>query len=200
MNSIESPQFANYLGVANNPGMFRDLLGGIPAAQHLLVELKDPANARKLLARTESLVREQDDVRYRNQRDAALAVYVWALNQTDKSLGRLAASVLLDSPRLWWARKTALQVLAGGFEAPHEEREARSLAVDRWNTISLGESSDALAVTTPRMDLIRDERVLNPTELGVNSQAVSGTSTSDVGGGDYQVTTDNPSPMSTDEL
>lgn len=193
ITAIESPQFATFLGLANNSRMFRDVVENIPAARQLLTELKEPANTRKLLARTESLVREQDDVRYRNQRDAAIAIYVWALNETDGSLGRLAASVVLESPRLWWARKTALDILGQGFARPSQQQGVRTVTPDDWNTASIGVSGGSLVVSTPPRELLERERVLNPTNLDVRSEKKTETSATPMVATDYLITTDNPS-------
>lgn len=170
MNSIETSRFSSYLGLANNPTMFQEVLQGQPVVQRLLTELKDSGSTRKLLARVEALVREQDDVRYRNQRDAALAVYIWALDRTDHSLGKLAASIVLDIPRLWWARKIALQILGGSYTEPKVGQGTISLFTNEWSATSPSEGNESLIVMSPPSELVRSESVLDPSALKSGSE------------------------------
>jgi hypothetical protein len=193
MKSIETPRFSSYLGLANNTVMFQDVLEGQPVVQQLLIELRDPAVSRKLLARVESLAREQDDIRFRNQLDAALAVYTWALDRTDHSLGKLAASVVLDVPRLWWARKTALQILGGSFGQPTVEQPDILMMTNDWNTTATKEGKDALIIMAPPSVLVRSESVLNP--ASIKSEGEKNTDTLDTSSS--QLTTVNTSTVVT---
>ncbi len=108
--AIESQDFSSVLGFANNSEMYRELLRQQPEVLQLVESLKTPSNARELLSRIDVLVHEQDDIRFRNSRDSAIAVYIWAINELEPTLGRLAASLALSAPRLWWARQVAAAI------------------------------------------------------------------------------------------
>jgi len=118
----------------DNDEMFRQLLQEQSSVRDLLEAIKSPDNAVALLARIELLVREQDDIRYRNTRDAALAVYIWALNQSRPSYGKLAASLVLSASRLWWARKAALKVFGDSFVSSSPDLNLESVfTTSNWN-------------------------------------------------------------------
>lgn len=162
IESIERAEFSSSLGLANNVDMFRELLGREPAVQALLAYLKQPGNSKILLGRIESLVREQDDIRFRNSRDAAIAVYLWALNATNPPLGRLGASMVLVAPRLWWARKTALAIVSGTSVHTESARGSSGVSlVGQWRTASQGDIKEVMVLGEPPFELIRENRVLD---------------------------------------
>jgi hypothetical protein len=195
--AIESYEFSAFLGLANNAAMFRELVEKIPAVQQLVKELTVPASARELLTRIESLVREQDDVRFRNQRDAAVAVYVLALVKSDESLGRIAASLVLNAPRLWWARRVALDLVAGSPLDSSKERTEKSFTSEDWDTtFSMGRGEN-LIIVNPPSELVRDGQILNSAALTARAQDNAGSSTTNLSAGSYQITTLNPIPAGT---
>jgi len=116
--AIESQDFSSVLGFANNSEMYRELLRQQPEVLQLVESLKTPSNARELLSRIDVLVHEQDDIRFRNSRDSAIAVYIWAINELEPTLGRLAASLALSAPRLWWARQVAAAIFGLDTSSP----------------------------------------------------------------------------------
>lgn len=188
--SIESQKFLSYLSFANSAVIFDKLVDSQPVVRHLTDELKsNPEIERRVLSRVESLVREQDDVRYRNQRDAALAAYTRALNNSNPALGRLAASIVLDAPRLWWARKTALNILGGAMVAPPPAISSTTVILSTLATDAPPVSAstlqelekNSLVIMRPLSTPARQDFVLDSRELSTNAEDTQ-TMSIDVGG------------------
>jgi hypothetical protein len=173
LQQIESHDFAAYLGVANNLEMLYTLATQEQGVGELAVLLRDHAVARNLLAHVASIIREQEDVRYRNPRDAAIAVYIWMLAQTQPALALLAAGAALNAPRLWWAKKAALSVTSGTWMEGTAEAKAHTLmakAAD-WKDGGAGRK-DVLIISDPSEDLIRQGRVLDPDLLNLDTNTM----------------------------
>ena len=170
---IESHDFAAHLGLANNLEMLFAQARQNAAVKQLLTLLSDEAVALQLLAHVGSLLREQDDVRYRNSRDGAIAVYIWALTGTQPALARLAASAALNAPRLWWAKKAALNVASPTVQPGKTESKVKGLLtrVGAWRESGEGNQYNVLIVSDPAEDLIRAGRVLDPSSLTVTTDA-----------------------------
>lgn len=168
---IESHDFAARLSVANNLEMFCALLAQDATARNLVTQLaSDKEQAVYLLSRANSLIREQDDVRYRNSHDEAIGVYLWALMQSRPALGRIAASAILSTPRLWWARKLALRVVSDSWPYLISEPKTGNVLTNtsEWKLTNAG-LKNVLIVSNPDEGLIRDRRVLDPDKLNVKA-------------------------------
>jgi hypothetical protein len=187
-NTLEDLDFSSRVGLANNLQMLKELLQFDRDVRRLLGELANESNARALLSRVEDLIRVQDDVRYRNRRDASVAVYLWALNQTSPALARIAASLVLSAPRLWWARKTALEIL-GGAEGPSTSNPTRQSTVSStdWTTSSkaMGES---IFIGGTERELVKGERILDPSTVKTHSASA-----------EQELGIENSGPISVDE-
>jgi hypothetical protein len=166
MNSIERAELSSVLGLANNVEMFRELVGREPAVHALLTHLTEPGNSRALLTRIDSLVREQDDIRFRNDQDATIAIYLWALNSANPPLARLGASVVLVAPRLWWARKMALAIITG-ISVPSESAGAPSQisSVGQWKTAPKRNVREIMVLGDLPTELLQEDRVLDPSAI-----------------------------------
>ena len=170
LQQIESHDFAAHLGVANNLEMLYTLAGQEQVVKELTTSLLDYTVAVRLLTHVGSIIQEQEDVRFRNPRDAAIAVYIWALAQSQPALAGLAASAALNAPRLWWAKRAALNVTSGTWMEGTAEAGAHKLmtrATD-WKDGGAGRK-DVLIVSDPGKDMIRAGRVLQSELLNLNT-------------------------------
>ncbi len=133
------------------------------AAKELTLLLTDRKKANGLLAHATSVLREREDVRYRFSRDIAVAVYVWALNHSNKGLAKLLAAEIVNTPRVWWARKLAVESVGGPLVNP----EVRDEVVVKTNW---GAPNSQVNFSTQTKDVIV---ISEPSELD-NQLLVSG--------------------------
>jgi hypothetical protein len=173
MKTIEGRDFSSLLGLANNPDMLHALIVREPTVQQLVVYLNNLDNAKALLYRIDALLREQDDIRFRNNSDAALAVYLWVLSERDATLGRLAASLVLAVPRLWWARRSALGILNGALPDSSTQQSTQSITTTSGWTASTNAEKESMILAEPLYELVREERVLNPSSVNTTGTTQS---------------------------
>lgn len=164
---IESHEFEAALAVANTVETFLGLAQGDQRVSELLrLTVDRPENATALLDRTQIIAREQGDFRYRHAKDGAIAVYTWTLAQANAQLAQAAASIALNLPRLWWAKKIAAAIISGQQTArqsshttvtsfPRAAPES-TFASDHRNTIIIMDPSAELAA-----DHLLDPRVIS---------------------------------------
>jgi hypothetical protein len=175
LKEIESHNFAARLGVANNEAMLRAIATKEQSVVELMWLLRSSESASRLLSHTSFLIREQDDVRYRNSRDTAIAVYIWLLAQMQPSLGRLLAAEAIRAPRLWWGRKMALSVLAGHpFTIDPSTATNRIVLKDEWQNDG-GADKETLVIRESAGELVREGRVLNTTDISHKGDTTSTT-------------------------
>jgi hypothetical protein len=175
VHEIESHGFAARLGIANNVDMLRILAAQEPCVRELVSSLQNAGDASRLLSHASSLIREQDDVRYRNPRDTAIAIYIWALGQTQPAFAALLAAEVIRAPRLWWARKLALTLLANGaISHDIETVTERVLLKGEWQNESSTEK-ESLVISDPDGNLIREGRVLNVNSVDRKNDTVEST-------------------------
>jgi hypothetical protein len=173
LQQIESHDFAARLGVANNLEMLYALAAQEQGVRELTALLRDHTVATQLLAHVVSIIREQEDVRYRNPRDAAIAAYIWMFAQAQPALALLAAGAALSAPRLWWAKKAALSVTSGTWMEGTAEPNAHKLITKTadWKDGGVGRK-DVLIISDPSEDLIRQGRVLDPDVMNMETNAL----------------------------
>jgi len=138
LQQIESHDFAAHLGVANNLEMLYTLAGQEQVVKELTTSLLDYTVAVRLLTHVGSIFRTGRRS-FSESRDAAIAVYIWALAQSQPALAGLAASAALNAPRLWWAKRAALNVTSGTWMEGTAEAGAHKLmtrATD-WKMVEL---------------------------------------------------------------
>jgi hypothetical protein len=145
-HEIESHAFAACLGVANTAEMLYTAMASQAAVRELVGLCTNRDNAYRLLSAAVSLVKEQDDVGYRNPRDAALGTYLWVLAQTQPDLAQVLAASALNAPRLWWARKVALDLVRRHAPAPES---ATRISDENERKISIPVQRDLLIISEP---------------------------------------------------
>jgi hypothetical protein len=111
MREIESHEFAARLNVASNFRTFLRAARQQRAVRILLNELDSPEKHQEVFFRVFELSRQQVDLRYENQWDTALAIYVWLISLKDPGLAKAAASVTTRAPQCWWAAKISRHIL-----------------------------------------------------------------------------------------
>jgi hypothetical protein len=170
LSDIESHDFSARLGVANNMGMFLALAEREEAVKELVRLLQDRDNASKLLDHVAAQLKEQEDVRYRNSRDAAVAVCIWALKQSQPTLAGLLASHVLGAPRFWWARRVATE-FSGGVQTPSSVGPASFTLVNKRGWTSGGSEGKEVLVI-PEMTLISNRQIAGPGTITGTSNTV----------------------------
>jgi hypothetical protein len=113
MRKVESHEFAAYLNIASDIRTFLRAAQQEEAVLTLLKDLDSLENCWQILIRIFELSRQQIDLRYENQWDTALAIYVWLINLKDFDLAKIAAFVADRAPQCWWAKKISRHILLG---------------------------------------------------------------------------------------
>lgn len=113
MTEIESLDFAVRLNVASDFRTFIQAARQHRAVKSLYRELASAEVSKKIVSRVAELSRQAIDLRYENQWDTALAVYVWLISLRDTSFSRIAAEVAVQAPQCWWATRLARSILVG---------------------------------------------------------------------------------------
>lgn len=115
IREVESHEFAVLLNLAS------DLKGFFRAAEQqkpieiIYKELDEKEKIRYLLEEIIELSKQGVDLRYENQWDIALAIYVWLINLKDPHLAKIAAGITLQIPQCWWAKKISCKILFGEY-------------------------------------------------------------------------------------
>lgn len=171
LQNIESHDFAARLGVANTLDMFYALAKQEAPVKELVLMLKNEGEAGRLLAHVSSLLGEQEDVRYRNSRDSAVAVCIWALDQTQPEFAKLLAANVLNSPRLWWARKAAMEFFGGTTTvAKMEQTGASMIETAGWKNGD-SKTKNILIVPESSPELMSAGHITRPDAITVTSDA-----------------------------
>lgn len=111
-DQIEGIQFSAFMNVASGFRVFQAMLAEDETEGSLVRHLqKHPEDRRKVFERLTALLDANDQPEYAHPYDAALAGYLYALNMTDPILAIWAARFVLKTPKLWWAKKLAGQIL-----------------------------------------------------------------------------------------
>jgi hypothetical protein len=109
---IESVQFSTQVDIASGFRVFQRALGKNDFVQSLVKYLQEhPRHRQDVYQRLVELLGANEQPDYAHPFDPALAGYLHVLNTVDPALADLAAQKILQTPRLWWARKLANHVL-----------------------------------------------------------------------------------------
>jgi hypothetical protein len=168
MREIESHEFAAHLGVANDTSMFFELAEQQRPVIELIKSLGDKTAQKRLLLKIFALLRQQEDVRYRNSRDAAIAVYLNALLHSNKKLATLAATEAISSPRLWWTKKIASLILSRSSKR-HHLTSRKFVSNSQWSLQSPKNRKDFLIVDIPSGAWIQSGNVIDADKIEVRA-------------------------------
>jgi hypothetical protein len=166
IQNIESHEFGATLGIANDPEMFFELARQQNPVAELMKSLADKSNQKRLVLRVISVLRQREDLRFRNSRDAALAVYLCALECVNKRYAILAATDVISQPRLWWARKAATAVLS---RVGHPSMVSHKIVTDSLKKAFLKNRKDVLIVNEPSGDWMRTGNIIDDDQIQVRS-------------------------------
>jgi hypothetical protein len=111
MREIESHEFAARLNVASDLSTFLRIAEKEDAVLTLFRELDSPAEQQRLFLRIIELSMSSTDIRYENQWDTALALYLWAMSLKNRALAILMAGVVSRAVQCWWAAKISYVLL-----------------------------------------------------------------------------------------
>ncbi len=170
LQNIESHEFAARLGIANTLDMFYLLAQQEAPVKELIEVLKNQDEASHLVAHVTSLLSEREDVRYRNSRDSALAVCIWALDKTQPELAKLLAANVLNAPRLWWARKAAMEFLGTETTANPQHSGYSTVEKEGWKNRDAA-TKNVLIIPDARPDLISAGHISSPSTILITSTA-----------------------------
>ena len=98
---FESVDFSALVNIASGFNMFDEIVTKNPRYIEFLGELQ----SELVINRIEQLINTEYDHKYENPYDAALAVYVMALDRTSHQSGMYAAQMLNDVKQLWWTKR-----------------------------------------------------------------------------------------------
>jgi len=158
---IESSEFASQTLVANDADMFGEIAAGDRSVQYLIAASRDSAaTARKILSRVEELRALEDDFRYRNARDAAIATYLFVLMQYNRPLAILGAESVVRACNVWWAKRIAVAILSGKSTTPLVG-DATKPSPGLHRTAEPHRTGEILLAARSDSRLIREGRVAN---------------------------------------
>ena len=102
---IESPEFALTLGLSGSRTRAMQTLVRLPEVEDLLKVLGEDVEATRMVAnRAATLVETEIDLRYTHPADAAIAVYLRALDILNSDLALVLASTMARlRTNLWWS-------------------------------------------------------------------------------------------------
>lgn len=115
IKEIESDEFAARLNVAASIETFLRIAEEQESVRGLLSELDSVRERTRLFNRLLELSRSPADLRYENQWDVALAVYLWLLSLRDPGLRALAAAIVARTPQCWWAARISHYLLQQSY-------------------------------------------------------------------------------------
>jgi len=111
MREIESHEFAARLNVASDLSTFLGIAEKESAVLTLFEELGSPAEQERVFLRTIELSMSSTDIRYENQWDTALTLYLWVTSLKNHALAILMAGVVSRAGQCWWAAKMSYALL-----------------------------------------------------------------------------------------
>jgi hypothetical protein len=165
-HEVESHDFAAGLGVANNLEMLYGAMASQQAVRDLVALCVNRDDAYRLVSRAVALVKEQDDVNYRNPNDAAIATYLWVLAQTQPYLAQLLAASVLNAPRFWWARKVGLDLVRRQAVVP--QSTTRIASEGEWQ-VSGSTPRELLVISEPAECVVISGKFVEVRDVKANS-------------------------------
>lgn len=121
---IESDHFTCSIGAASTRALAFEVIKKHPYFNSLYNEIVDHEDLASLVLKRIGVISTFNiDSRYENPHDAALAAYMLALENTHPEFSRIAVSIIISLPNLWWAREAAILALSQ-ISAPTASKES----------------------------------------------------------------------------
>lgn len=111
ISNIESHEFAVRVNIASDLKTFLKVVQQEEAVLWFGKQLAIYEMRLEILSRIYELSKSKIDLRYENQWDTALAVYLWLLDNRDPIIAKIAAEVASQIPQCWWAAKLSRFIL-----------------------------------------------------------------------------------------
>lgn len=139
MNEIESLELCARVNIASGYRMFLQLIQEEESVRALLRELNSREHKalnriseilQMVLNRISEILQKQNDPRYENPSDTALAIYLWVISLKDLSLAKAASAFVTQAPRCWWAAKVSHEVLSNEpFRSDSRTSDSRTVPI-----------------------------------------------------------------------
>lgn len=110
LKEVESHDLAARLNVASDFGTFLRAAQQQQSVRALIQELGSRKRLQEVFYRILELSRQKVDLRYENQWDTAIALYVLLISLKDFDLAKIAAQVAAQMPQCWWAKKVSTHI------------------------------------------------------------------------------------------
>lgn len=124
-DEIESPRFAVQLSVVSGFSVLQMALRDSDELKQLINAMQgSPRNTLRVFQRLLVLLQENPHPEYQHPFDEAITGYLYAINRVDTQLVQRATRAVLETPRLWWARR-----LGNHIQETNKTSEDR---VTRW--------------------------------------------------------------------
>jgi hypothetical protein len=129
MQAIESDRFAALTNLASNVKTFLRIAADQPETQALRgILANSPAAAPQVSRRALELSTTATDSEREHPADAALATYLWLLGNHPPQFDAVAAAILSEADRFFWARKFAERCPAPTGSANRDGAPAKGAA------------------------------------------------------------------------
>jgi hypothetical protein len=125
MNTIEGRRFAALTNLASNLKTFLRIAAQQPEVEALSRSMtSESAVIAEVLQRALALAAVRADGEHESEGDAALATYLWLLNNHRPDLAQTAAGGLRQGRQFFWAKKLANELRLADGNAKGNGREA----------------------------------------------------------------------------
>jgi hypothetical protein len=111
INEIESHELSARLNVASDMKLFLRGAQKQEAFRVIMDKLNSHDNAQRLFRRAIQLSQQTPDLRYENQWDTALTIYLWLFKIKDLNIAKTLAGVIARTPQCWWAKMLSCDIL-----------------------------------------------------------------------------------------
>lgn len=112
---VESLEFSGRINVCSGLRCVVDSFREDKILQKIIMEMYDWRNQLAVFERVQILLKDSGSDEYEHQHDAAMAAYLYVLNQCNLNQHNMALTVvcynlILDVDRCFWARKIAMEL------------------------------------------------------------------------------------------
>ena len=144
----ESHEVAAIANLASGVGTLLTTIQRLPSTKTLLEDPNVFANSNLILARVIEITRQETDPRYASPWDISLTTYLWVLMVINPALAKVAADLVVQTPRTWWADRLARFVLSRAQLQTTAAASYRTEEVEKIDTRTEASQSILLASAT----------------------------------------------------